>query len=290
MSWPAAGCRLLSLDEPEDTGSHQVAPSTVEQVRAVLARRARAVRRGDRAAYAATLAPGPAAPPGARRRQLRLSANLQDLPVERFPHVVDPTTVVRTEGGVVAEVTTVLQLRGFDQLPVRTPALFRFAALRRPDGATRYRLVSDRDEDRSRARGIGPQPWLVARLVVRRRRRPAGALPGARRAGCRAARLDTRGPAPADARAGRRVRASTRCPPTPPSTGRTPVPTTAWPGGQWSTSWPPTASRPCGSSSRPCASAVRILGSVDALLLEVLGIRGHELASLAGTRIVTTFG
>lgn len=156
----APGCGLLDGGPEPREPAARTSTSVAPLLQRVLDRQARAVRRGDRAAYAATLVPRGAE----RRRALRLFANLQALPVARYRLLVDPATVVRTPRGATAVVTTVLQLDGFDAVPVRTPALVRFAEGREGD-----LVVADhRDEAWAAERRVAPEPWEVARLRVGR--------------------------------------------------------------------------------------------------------------------------
>ncbi|NYG55709.1 hypothetical protein [Nocardioides perillae] len=153
------GCGFLD-GGPEPREPATRSSSAASAVQELLDRQARAVRRGDRAAYAATLVSRGAE----RRRALRLFANLQALPVARYRLVVDPATVVRTSRGATAVVTTVLRLDGFDAAPVRTPALVRFAESSGGD-----LVVADhRDPAWAAERAVAPQPWEVSRIAVGR--------------------------------------------------------------------------------------------------------------------------
>lgn len=157
------GCGFLA-GEPDRPAPVSGTAAVAAALQDLLDRQARAVRDGDRAAYASTLA----ATGDGRRRGLRLFDNLTALPLARYDLEVDPTTVVRTPGGAVAQVTSVLQLDGLDAVAVSTPALARFAAVGGADGTRSYAVRRARDAGWAREHGIAPQPWEVARLVVRR--------------------------------------------------------------------------------------------------------------------------
>lgn len=160
------GCGLVADPPAPRPGATVLGTAEVaERLQELMTRRARAVRRGDRRAWVATLLPARGLDREQRRdrrRQLRLFDNLRDLPLARHAYRVDPATVVRTSRGLQAEVTGVLQLDGFDAVPVRTPDLVRFVRL--PGGG--FRVASAWDEEWSRERLLAPQPWQQSRVVV----------------------------------------------------------------------------------------------------------------------------
>jgi hypothetical protein len=136
-------------------------------VQALLARRAEAVLRHDKAGFLADLDPGN---PGLRRRQARFFDNLAALPLRTFtlqaPGATWPSDFAAEKFRRTAYIPYVeqgLQLRGFDPVPVTSNYALTFAEV---EGV--LRIVSDddlADRESDRARNA---PWDTTRIVVRR--------------------------------------------------------------------------------------------------------------------------
>ncbi|WP_426246348.1 hypothetical protein [Nocardioides sp. LHG3406-4] len=148
------GCGLLDGDGPRQAGSPQVTAALT----ATLDERARAVRRGDGAAFLATVDPGDAR---LVRRQRTYFQNLAQLPVARLRYRLDPATLVRDGAAYTALVEVRLQLWGFDRWPVVSRERQHFVP--GPEEAS-YVLARGREEDPS-----GQQPWDRRTIVVRER-------------------------------------------------------------------------------------------------------------------------
>lgn len=156
-----AGCSLLPGDEPEAPGERPVAApaDVVEQVRRVLARRAAAVRRGDRDRFLATVV---------RRRALRVAestyfANLAQLPLAEFRYAFDPASLVREGDDYWVLVDLHLQLDGYDATPVVTRDRMRLRTV--PGG--RLRIAATADRAWERRNGVHPAPWEAGPVEVR---------------------------------------------------------------------------------------------------------------------------
>jgi hypothetical protein len=132
---------------------------TTRALERALEQRARAVRRGDAAAFARTLGAGAAF----RSAQRTWFDNLRQLPVERLRYRFDPASVVREGDGYWVTVDEVLQLDGFDEEPVAAPDRFRFVV--GPSG--RMRLTSVTDPSWEAAHHVQPQPWDLRPVEVR---------------------------------------------------------------------------------------------------------------------------
>lgn len=159
-------------DEDDDTGGagggsaaarSSVAMSVRQAEQRILARRARAVRTGDRRLFLASVT---RRDPAFRHRQNRLFTNLRALPLRRYAVRVTgsawPQMMSDPRWGParsVPRVETIVQLRGFDRRPEETTGGLVFA---REGG--RLRLVSDRDAGGRPFPGSRPAPWDLTRV------------------------------------------------------------------------------------------------------------------------------
>ncbi|MDO7869493.1 hypothetical protein [Nocardioides jiangxiensis] len=150
----AAGC---SAPPPATSPAPTPAgPPLEEAVSTVLAARSKAVLMHDQPAFMEGVDPEK---PGFRRNQLRLFANLQELPLAAYD--VQLRGVTELPGGAVqAEVTVITQLDGYDVVPVRTPGLFTF---RRTDEGT-LELDADHDAGYDADHDVDLQPWERTRI------------------------------------------------------------------------------------------------------------------------------
>ncbi|MDN4163065.1 peptidase MA family metallohydrolase [Nocardioides abyssi] len=157
-------CSLLGDDDPDGAApaSAGAAPAdVVDAVRTALARRAKAVRRGDRRAFAAGLA---RRSPRVRAQQLTWFDNLAQLPLAELGYSVDRQNVVRDGDAYWVVVEQRMQLAGYDAEPVVTHDRFRF---RPAPGGGRMRLTSVTDAAWEAAHDVRPQPWDLGPVEVR---------------------------------------------------------------------------------------------------------------------------
>lgn len=139
------------------TGSQPApgSPSVDVALAALLGSRAKAVLLHDQPMFMDSVDPKPSA---FRKRQRRLFANLQELPLAAYD--LELNDVRRLPGGrAQGEVTVIMQLDGYDAVPVRTPALFTFA---RVDGD--WEVTSDHDATYDGAHDVDLQPWERTRI------------------------------------------------------------------------------------------------------------------------------
>lgn len=125
-------------------------------ISSALTARAKAVLMRDQPAFMATVAEDR---PGFRRQQRRLFSNLQELPLAAYDLEVHGVSQL-PDGRARAEVTVIMQLDGYDALPVRTPGLFTF---RRSDDGT-WGLSDDHDEAHDARHHVDLQPWERTRI------------------------------------------------------------------------------------------------------------------------------
>lgn len=138
------------------------APETTEsQLRELLSRRTRAVRKGNLTAFLADVAGDR---PGLVRRQRRLFLNLRELPIARYTQAAEGPVTVDEEDRTETVVVTSLQLDGFDAHPVRYPALMSFA----PGEEGELVLVDDRDTGFAEENDLEQPPWELTRIEVQR--------------------------------------------------------------------------------------------------------------------------
>lgn len=147
-----AGCTPSTTPSPEPLPD---SPTIDVALASVLSNRAKAVLMHDQPAFMESVDPKPSP---FRKRQRRLFANLQELPLAAYDLQVHGVTQL-PDGRAQAEVTVIMQLDGYDTVPVRTPALFTFA---RVDGE--WELVSDHDATYDGAHDVDLQPWERTRI------------------------------------------------------------------------------------------------------------------------------
>ncbi len=146
-------------DEPEAAASAETADQATS-ITQLLQRRAAAVRAGDRTAFLADVDPTRTA---FVKAQTRYFDNLRELPLGRFAYVV-PTGAVTpaANGRLRATISVMLRLRGFDAVPVETPARYTFTST--DDG--RILLAGVRDRRWEQQNDIDPAPWDLGRIEV----------------------------------------------------------------------------------------------------------------------------
>jgi hypothetical protein len=148
-------------DPPRGPDADTTAPADVAAaVRAALDTRADAVRSGDAEAFGRTVGGSRAF----RDQQQTWYANLTQLPVARFRYRFDPASLVRDGNGYWASVTQVLQLDGYDAVPVSSPDRFRFGPV---NDRGHVRLTSVTDPEWEAAHDVHPQPWDLGRIEAR---------------------------------------------------------------------------------------------------------------------------
>lgn len=159
----ATGGLSACSDAREDPGPSAVpaGPTVDAAVAAVLAARADAVRTRNEPEFLDGIDPDNRA---FRRSQVRLFANLQELPLQVFGYELHRVTLL-PDGRVQAELTQRMQLRGYDVAPVNTPGIFTFRQL--PGGP--WALQSDHDEAFDLDHGIDLQPWELTRIEAEER-------------------------------------------------------------------------------------------------------------------------
>jgi hypothetical protein len=121
----------------------------------LLAGRAKAVLLHDQPSFMDSVDPEPSP---FRKRQRRLFANLQELPLAAYDLELNHVTEA-SDSRAQAQVTVIMQLDGYDAVPVRTPGLFTFA---RVDGE--WELTSDHDATFDGEHDVDLQPWERTRI------------------------------------------------------------------------------------------------------------------------------
>lgn len=166
LVWLLPGCSLLGDDEPEaDRAGARAAAApadVVASLRRALDRRADAVRRGDRRAFARGLA---RRAPQVRRQQLTWFDNLAQLPVAEIGYAFDPGHVVRRGDSYWVALEQTLQLAGYDAEPV--VSLDRYLLRPRTPGGRRMLVASVTDPDWEAEHDVRPQPWDLGPVEVR---------------------------------------------------------------------------------------------------------------------------
>lgn len=153
-----AGCTLDDAGDPPPAAP--ATASAADEVRDLLDRRARAVRRNDLRGFLSDVARGGGA---FRDRQRTYFENLQELPLAQFRYdLSDGSVSERGDGRVRAVVRLRMQLEGYDAHPVVSPYLLRF----RRDQEGRLRLVDDRDERFAEDRDLERAPWDLTAIEV----------------------------------------------------------------------------------------------------------------------------
>lgn len=159
----ATGGLIACSDEREDPAPAAVpaGPTVDAAVAGLLATRADAVRTRNEPAFLDGVDPDNRP---FRRTQARLFANLQELPLQAFGYDLHRVTLL-PDGRVEAEITQLMQLRGYDAAPVNTPGIFTFRQL--PGGP--WALQSDHDEAFDLDHGVDLQPWELTRIEAEER-------------------------------------------------------------------------------------------------------------------------
>ena len=152
-------------DDSGDPVGARTGTVSVAEAQELMDARARAVRDGDRAAFLATLDTSNKA---MVKRQRRLFANLQDLPLETLTYTVLqadwPTPLLSPKWGenvALPQVRVTTQLAGFDTVPVNRITGFAFV---RKDG--KPLIVSDVTGGGKQFPGSSPAPWDLVRIRV----------------------------------------------------------------------------------------------------------------------------
>jgi len=165
-----SGAAAARLADPPALAGRVPSAAAADQVRALLARRAQAIRDRDRDAFAATL--DPRADPGFRTTQLAMFANLAGVPLAHWEYAINPADAAPVPVGAVDPSADELwapatelryALAGADTYPTSRPAGYLYA--RR---GARWYLASDTALDTvGRPTWRGPWdfgPCLVARV------------------------------------------------------------------------------------------------------------------------------
>lgn len=147
-----AGCSAPTTTEPTPLPD---SPPVDVALASLLAGRAKAVMLHDQPAFMETVDPRPSP---FRKRQRRLFANLQELPLAAYDLEVRGISQL-SDGRAQAEVTVIMQLDGYDAVPVRTPALFTFERV-----DDEWELVSDHDATFDSEHNVDLQPWERTRI------------------------------------------------------------------------------------------------------------------------------
>jgi hypothetical protein len=155
-------CSTDDAPPPAPAATRTAAPRDVaREVTRALDRRAAAVRRHDAAAFEAGLARRAVL----ARQQRTYFANLAQLPLARFRYEVDPASLVRDGTGYWVGVRLLMQIDGYDALPVAAVDRFRFVPARR--GPDRMLLAAVTDADWERDNHVPQQPWDRGPIEVR---------------------------------------------------------------------------------------------------------------------------
>lgn len=138
-----------------------VPPDLLAEFRGLLTRRADAVRRGDRAVFERGVAK---ARPEFLAEQRTYFDNLAQLPIGELAYAVDRGSLLREGDDYWVAVEVVLQLEGFDAVPVTMRDRYRFSPSRRdPD---RFVLSSVTDPAWEEGNDTRPQPWDLGPVDV----------------------------------------------------------------------------------------------------------------------------
>ncbi|WP_235736146.1 hypothetical protein [Nocardioides alcanivorans] len=153
-----SGCGL-GEDAPAE-GGRAVQSDLHREVKMLLKQRVRAVRKGKVDLFLDGLVDDPVL----RRDQRAYFENLRQLPLANFGYALpdDGVTASSSTGRVIATLSVVLELDGFDSGPVRTPT--RMTLEREQDGV--LRIVAARDEEYEVERNAVPQPWDTVPIEV----------------------------------------------------------------------------------------------------------------------------
>jgi len=154
------GCSLGFGDDDPPPDSAGTLSETNPALEALLDRRASSVRTGNLTAF---LDDVDTARPRFVARQERYFLNLRELPLGTFRYSLGEGVTMLADGRVQGVVELQMRLKRYDNLPVRTAALFTFRHL--PSGA--WVLSQDRDRAFEIDNDIEPQPWDLMRIQVK---------------------------------------------------------------------------------------------------------------------------
>jgi hypothetical protein len=146
------------LDGDDDPAPPVASPDATAEVRDLLTRHARAMRRGEMTAF---LDDVDATRKAFAARQKRYFLNLRQLPLGAFGWRVPPGSVTETDDGLRAVVELRMRLQGYDAAPVLTPQSLTFT---RVDGA--LKLAGDRDKRFNDRYGVELAPWDLTAIDV----------------------------------------------------------------------------------------------------------------------------
>lgn len=138
-----------------------VPPDLLAEFRGLLTRRADAVRRGDRAVFERGVAQGR---PAFLAEQRTYFDNLTQLPIGELAYAVDRGSLLRVGDDYWVAVDVVLQLEGFDAVPVTMRDRYRFSPSRRDPEA--FVLSSVTDPAWEELTDTRPQPWDLGPIEV----------------------------------------------------------------------------------------------------------------------------
>lgn len=138
-----------------------VPPDLLAEFRSLLGNRADAVRRGDRAVFERGVAKGR---PDFLAEQRTYFENLTQLPIGTLSYAVDRGSLLRDGDDYWVAVDVVLQLEGFDALPVTRRDRYRFSPSLRDPGA--FVLSSVTDPAWEEVNDTQPQPWDLGPIQV----------------------------------------------------------------------------------------------------------------------------
>lgn len=156
------GCSLPSDDEDRPTESQSSVADPHEELRALLVRRAEALRGHDMRAF---LADVDETRPKFVELQRRYFENLQELPLAVIEYALPERGITTLDDSrVQAVVQQRMQLERFDQVPVATPWHYTFR--QREDDT--WVLSEVRDPAFEEANRVDPQPWDLMRIEVER--------------------------------------------------------------------------------------------------------------------------
>jgi len=158
---PPQTAPALSASPAPNESTVPVPPDLLVEFRGLLNRRADAVRRGDRVVFQRGVAK---ARPDFLAEQLTYFDNLIQLPIGELAFTVDRGSLLRTGDDYWVAVDVVLQLEGFDALPVTRRDRYRFSPVRRDPG--RFVLSSVTDEAWEERVDTQPQPWDLGAIDV----------------------------------------------------------------------------------------------------------------------------
>lgn len=156
-----SSCGLFGDDAPAPSSPAAAPPDAVTGIQAVLDKRARALRTGDRARFAATLG----GDRSFRRTQLASFSSIEQLPVSDLRLTVRPADVVLEGESYWAVVEVRMQLVGYDAVPVTTRDRYLFTPVAGRPG--RFRIASTTDAAWEVRNGVVTEPWDAGAVQIR---------------------------------------------------------------------------------------------------------------------------